>query len=58
MTFATMKKETKETIVFGLPGNPVSAYVTFHLFVLPALRQRCDFSQDKLFLPIIPVEVS
>lgn len=26
------------TLVFGLPGNPVSAIVTFHLFVRPALR--------------------
>lgn len=25
--------------VFGLPGNPVSAFVTFHLFVAPALRR-------------------
>ena len=25
------------TFVFGLPGNPVSAMVTFHLFVRPAL---------------------
>jgi len=24
-------------VVFGLPGNPVSAYITCHLFVLPAL---------------------
>ena len=27
-----------ETLVFGLPGNPVSAMVTFHLFARPALR--------------------
>ena len=27
-----------ERLVFGLPGNPVSAVVTFSLFVLPALR--------------------
>lgn len=26
-----------DTLVFGLPGNPVSAIVTFHLFVRPAL---------------------
>jgi molybdopterin molybdotransferase len=26
------------TLVFGLPGNPVSAMITFHLFVRPALR--------------------
>lgn len=25
------------TLVFGLPGNPVSAMITFHLFVRPAL---------------------
>lgn len=27
-----------ETLVFGLPGNPVSAMVTFQLFAHPALR--------------------
>jgi molybdopterin molybdotransferase len=27
-----------DTLVFGLPGNPVSAMVTFQLFVRPALR--------------------
>ena len=27
------------TVVFGLPGNPVSAMVTFHLFARPALRR-------------------
>ena len=26
-------------LVFGLPGNPVSAMVTFELFVRPALRK-------------------
>ena len=26
------------TLVFGLPGNPVSAMVTFHLFARPAVR--------------------
>jgi molybdopterin molybdotransferase len=26
------------TLVFGLPGNPVSAMITFHLFARPALR--------------------
>jgi molybdopterin molybdotransferase len=25
------------TSIFGLPGNPVSAFITFHLFVRPAL---------------------
>ncbi|MFM9903387.1 MAG: gephyrin-like molybdotransferase Glp [Pyrinomonadaceae bacterium] len=27
----------KETLIFGLPGNPVSAAVTFHLFVRKAI---------------------
>ena len=25
--------------IFTLPGNPVSAYISFHVFVLPALRK-------------------
>ena len=29
-----------ETLVFGLPGNPVAALVCFHLFVLTAIRRR------------------
>ena len=29
---------TGDTLVFGLPGNPVSAFVCFELFVRPALR--------------------
>jgi len=28
------------TLVFGLPGNPVSSYVGFRLFVEPAMRAR------------------
>ncbi len=27
----------RDTLLFGLPGNPVSAFVTFELFVLPAI---------------------
>ena len=29
------------TIVFGLPGNPVAAWVCFQLFVMTAIRVRC-----------------
>ena len=31
--------ERGPVLVFGLPGNPVSAMVTFHLFARPALRR-------------------
>jgi molybdopterin biosynthesis enzyme len=27
-----------EALIFALPGNPVSAFVTAHLFVIPAAR--------------------
>ncbi len=36
--FGTFKKETSNCYFFGLPGNPVSAVVTYHQLVLPALR--------------------
>ena len=32
------------TVIFGLPGNPVSTIVAFHLFVLPALRKMMGWS--------------
>ena len=28
-----------DRLIFGLPGNPVSCFVSFHLFVAPALRR-------------------
>ena len=33
--------EKMDKLVFGLPGNPASAIVTAHLFVLPALQKMC-----------------
>lgn len=54
MTFASHG----DNYVFGLPGNPVSAFVTFHLFILPALRKRCGYNKHKLNLPIIQAEVT
>lgn len=35
-------------LIFGLPGNPVSAFVTFELFVRPAVRQWMGFSEIQL----------
>jgi gephyrin len=44
-TFATVpvKDDTGtrvDKVIFSLPGNPASAVVCFHLFVLPALHQQ------------------
>lgn len=33
--------DTVDKLMFGLPGNPASAIVTAHLFVLPALQKMC-----------------
>jgi len=33
------------TLVFGLPGNPVSSFVGFELFVRPALRKLAGYSE-------------
>jgi molybdopterin molybdotransferase len=37
--FGTRETATGRTLVFGLPGNPVSALACFALFVRPALRR-------------------
>jgi molybdopterin molybdotransferase len=38
LAFGRLPRRRRPTLVFGLPGNPVSAMVTFTLFVAPALR--------------------
>ncbi len=38
VVFGRLPKENGWTYFFGLPGNPVSAQVCFHLFVAPMLR--------------------
>jgi molybdopterin molybdotransferase len=35
---ATLGEGHPTTLLFGLPGNPVSSFVTFELFVRPAIR--------------------
>jgi len=40
------------TLLFGLPGNPVSTFVTFELFVRPALRRLGGYRDDDLFRPV------
>lgn len=49
-----------DKLVFGLPGNPVSAYITFLLFALPALRkwQGQTISADAPPLPQIPAKLA
>lgn len=47
-TFATTAISGKKKLIFALPGNPVSAMVTFSLFVLPALRKLAGFQHPQL----------
>jgi molybdopterin molybdotransferase len=39
------------SLLFGLPGNPVSTFVTFELFVRPALRRLAGHRETDLFRP-------
>ena len=41
----------RQTLVFGLPGNPVSSFVCFHLFVNSALKKMGGESLDHASLP-------
>lgn len=43
-TFATVGEKR----IFALPGNPASALVTFHLFVLPSLRKAAGYEHWEL----------
>ncbi|KAK1776038.1 gephyrin [Copromyces sp. CBS 386.78] len=57
-TFATVPVKDNDgkrvsKVIFSLPGNPASALVTFHLFVLPSLHQLSGISSSGL--PKVPV---
>lgn len=39
----------KDTVIFGLPGNPVSSMIAFEEFVRPAILKMSG--RNKLFLP-------
>eukprot|EP00795_Rhopilema_esculentum_P002765 gene2765-987_t len=47
-TFASGKIGGVHKLFFALPGNPVSALVTFYLFVLPALKKMSGFPDPNL----------
>jgi gephyrin len=58
LTFATLADASggkggggegaRPMLVFGLPGNPVSSFVCFHLVVLPALRKMAGWAAPGL----------
>jgi molybdopterin molybdotransferase len=39
LAFGTLPRRRRPVLVLGLPGNPVSAQVTFALFGVPLLKQ-------------------
>jgi molybdopterin molybdotransferase len=41
----------RPTLLFGLPGNPVSTFVTFELFVRPVIRRLAGHRPDRWFRP-------
>ncbi|KAG0297918.1 hypothetical protein BGZ96_004271 [Linnemannia gamsii] len=57
-TFATVPNPDggQPKLIFALPGNPVSATVTFHLFVLPALRKLAGY--EKYMWPSVQATVA
>ena len=51
--FGTAERDDGSRILlFGLPGNPVSSFVTFELFVRPAIRALAGHPPDRLMRSI------
>ncbi|KAF9236211.1 MoaB/Mog domain-containing protein [Melanogaster broomeanus] len=59
-TFAsipTSEGEEERKFLFALPGNPASALVTFHIFVVPALRMLGGWPVNRCQLPRAKVQI-
>jgi molybdopterin molybdotransferase len=50
--------QIRKCAVFGLPGNPVSAFITFLQFVRPAVLKMMGASTGELDLPKVPAELA
>lgn len=50
--------QARGCLIFGLPGNPVSAFVTFLKFVRPALRKMAGASEENLGLRTVPAQLA
>ena len=48
----------RQCAIFGLPGNPVSAFITFVLFVRPALLRMMGANESALSLPVWQAELA
>lgn len=57
-TVATPGGRNEVTPIFALPGNPASALVTFHVFVVPALRKLGGLLGEACHLPRVRAKVS
>ena len=44
----TIFARKRDTLVFGLPGNPISTFISFENFVRPALGRICGFGNPEL----------
>lgn len=56
-TIPTSGGRNERTPIFALPGNPASALVTFHIFVVPAVRRLSGLSGNRCHLPRVRVKL-
>ena len=56
-TFASIPTDMRRKFMFALPGNPASALVTFHIFVVPALRRLAAWPTNRCQFPRVRVQV-
>ncbi|OGU18035.1 MAG: hypothetical protein A2X61_09390 [Ignavibacteria bacterium GWB2_35_12] len=53
LLFCIHKKTGKSILFFGLPGNPVSAFVSFNLFIKPFISELYKYDSQKRFKAIL-----
>jgi molybdopterin molybdotransferase len=58
LVFSTVEHRGRQTLIFGLPGNPASSLVSFELFVYPALRRLLGHSVAQAAHPVATVRLS
>lgn len=57
LLFGSAERDGERRLVFGLPGNPVSALVCFELFVRPVIRKLAGYADIDLSLVLARLDV-
>ncbi len=58
IAFGVYNSKGRDKYIFGLPGNPLSCFISFYIFIKPALNHYYDIRAENKFVAILDTPIS